>query len=119
MTQPFSTAKLDQVLSDRRSQNEQERQILLKKTKEWLTQNANQYGIDTVYIFGSVTRPYYFHQHSDIDLAVEEIEQNNFCLVISLLSTFVAREVDIIQLRKCHFADKIRQMGILWTATQK
>jgi predicted nucleotidyltransferase len=118
MIKTFSTSKLDQVLSDRSLKNEQDRQILLQKTKEWLNQNAHQYGMTSAYIFGSVTRPYRFHRRSDVDLAVETIDQDQFCLVISLLATFLEREVDLIQLKHCHFANKIRQTGILWIATQ-
>ncbi len=117
MPSSFSTDKLDQSISDRHLKFEQERQDLLKKIKQWLDQYGEQYGINCAYIFGSVTRPYHFHGKSDIDLAVETINQDKFCLVISLLSEYLEREVDVIQLRNCHFADRIRHTAILWTKT--
>ncbi len=34
---------------------------------------------------------------------------------ISILSYYLGREVDIILLKNCHFAHRIREEGILWT----
>jgi hypothetical protein len=113
----FSTSKLDQLISDRRLKNEQDRQFLLNKTKQWFNQYGKKYSIDRAYIFGSVTHPYHFSHQSDIDVAIENINLDDFFLVISLLSEHLEREVDLIQLKHCHFAEKIRQTGILWTAT--
>ena len=113
----FSTSKLDQILRDRREKCEQERQQLLQKTQAWLEEFACEYGIETAYIFGSVTRPYKFRQNSDVDLAVEEIDPIAHFSAISLLSAYLEREVDIIKLDSCHFAHRIRSTGILWKKT--
>ena len=114
---PFSTSRLDQILGDRRLQNEQERQILLKKTLNWLDKFGPEYGIQKAYIFGSLTQPQRFNTQSDIDIAVEQINLDDFFSVISLISEATEREVDVIELNKCHFANRIRQSGILWTRT--
>ncbi|MCX5964349.1 MAG: nucleotidyltransferase domain-containing protein [Cyanobacteria bacterium] len=114
---PFSTSKLDQVLGDRSLQNEKERQDLLQKVVEWLNKHGLQYRIQTAYIFGSLTQPQRFHQNSDIDIAVEQINADDFCAVIGFISEAMGRDVDIIELHKCHFGDRIRQTGIRWTAT--
>ncbi len=111
----FSTTKLDQIIGDRRLKLEQERQDLITKTQQWLDQFAPQYGIDKAYLFGSVTQPGKFHQNSDIDLAVEQINPDDYCTAISLLSAYLGREVDIIKLDNCHFSHRIRQSGVLWT----
>jgi predicted nucleotidyltransferase len=113
----FPTAKLDQAISDRRLKLEQERQKLLAKTLDWLNRFAINYGINKAYIFGSVIRREKFHQASDIDLAVEQINNQDYCTVISLLANYLEREVDIIKLDSCHFADRIREKGIIWTKT--
>lgn len=52
----FQTTYLDQVLANKRSQLEQERQNLLEKTIDWLDNYGSQYGIKQAYIFGSLTR---------------------------------------------------------------
>ena len=113
----FTTSKLDQILGDRSLQNERERQGLLRKVMKWLDEYGWQHGIQTAYIFGSLTRPQRFHQNSDIDIAVEQINPDDFFSVISLISEATEREVDVIELNKCHFANRIRQSGILWTRT--
>ncbi|MEL4894567.1 nucleotidyltransferase family protein [Crocosphaera sp. Alani8] len=117
MTNFFSSEKLDKIISDRRLKLEEERQITLKKTKEWLDKNGSEYGIKTAYIFGSVTHPNKFNQDSDVDVAVEEINLEKHFLAISFLATYLEREVDIIRLNQCHFAERIRQKGILWMKT--
>lgn len=111
------THRLDQILAEKRSQQEQERQFLLEKTRQWLNHNGTEYGIKTAYIFGSVTRPYRFRPQSDIDVAVEQINPDLFFQMISELYTKMGREVDVIELHKCHFSHKIREQGILWTKT--
>lgn len=111
----FQTSKLDQVLSDHALYNEQERQKLLLKTLNWLDKFGSQYGIQKAYVFGSVAEPRRFSPRSDIDIAVEQINPEHFFMIISLLSEALERDVDIIEINKCHFANQIRQTGIVWT----
>jgi len=113
----FSTSKLDQIISDRSLKLEQDRQEFIIKIKQWLDQFASEYGITQAYLFGSVTYPHKFRQNSDIDIAVEDIDIEKYCPAISLLSTYLERDVDLIKLDRCHFSDRIRQTGILWTKT--
>jgi uncharacterized protein len=114
---PFSTSRLDQILGDRDLQVEKERQQLLNKTLNWLDKFGPQYGIQKAYIFGSLIQSKRFNPQSDIDIAVEQINPDDFFSVISLISEATEREVDVIELNKCHFANRIRQSGILWTRT--
>jgi len=113
----FNTSKLDKILSDRISQNEQDRQKLLAKTLSWLDKFGLKYGIYKAFIFGSVTESHRFNQRSDVDIAVEQVNPEDFFMVISLLSEALEREVDVIEINKCHFANQIRQTGIVWIAT--
>ncbi len=112
----FDTSKLDQLLAHRSRRNETERQELLKKVLQWLNQHGTQYGIRKAYIFGSLTQAHQFHRNSDIDLAIEQTNPATFFSVIGYISEAMGRDVDLIQLDKCHFADRIRQAGIQWTA---
>ena len=113
----FSTTKLDLIIAEKRLKLETQRQSLMTKTCQWLDEFAIEYGITQAYIFGSVTRAGKFHHNSDIDLAVETINPEKHYLAISLLSTYLERDVDLIKLDSCHFAHRIRQTGILWTKT--
>ena len=114
----FPTPVLDARLAREKKQNEQDRQRLLQMTVDWLQENAARYGIDRGYVFGSVTERDRFTQHSDIDLAVNTHKTGNICALMGALSTNVNREVDLIPLDQCHFADKIRRIGLPWTANR-
>lgn len=111
----FKTTYLDQVLANQRSQLERERQNLLEKTIDWLDRYGSQYGIKEAYIFGSVIRKNQFTQESDIDIAVEIANAENFFSLIGLISEVTGRDVDLISLHNCHFANRIRERGIKWT----
>lgn len=111
----FKTSKLDQILENKRFQLESKRKYLLEKTLHWLDSYGSEYGIDSAYVFGSVTQPYRFTDNSDIDVAVTTIKPESYFLVISLLMTELETDVDVIQLHRCHFAEKIQKEGILWT----
>ena len=71
----FSTSKLDEILRDRREKCEQERKQLLQKTQAWLEEFASEYGIETAYIFGSVTRPHKFRQNRRLSLPTPNQDQ--------------------------------------------
>jgi len=43
-------------------------------------------------------------EDSGIDLAVEQIEPANFFNAISAFSRYLDREVDLVELKNCHFA---------------
>lgn len=111
----FNTRLLDEAIARRRERNEAERQETLAKVLDWLAENGQQFGIQQAYLFGSLTRPHRFHPQSDVDLAVESMEPEPFFMAIATLSEYLEREVDIVELKKCHFAQRIRDEGILWS----
>lgn len=113
MTLPFDTRLLDEVLVEQQENREQERQQVLQQVLDWLQRSGSHYGIDRAYLFGSVLRPGRFHEGSDVDLGVEVINSVKQIEAIAALSMTLLREVDIVDLRHCHFADRIRE-GLLW-----
>ncbi|MGB3789184.1 MAG: nucleotidyltransferase domain-containing protein [Phormidesmis sp.] len=112
----FSTHLLDARLAREKQQNEQIRQQLLQQTLDWLTANAQNYGISSGYLFGSVTVPNRFTQRSDVDLAIETYREGDIFALMSGMP--VVRDVDVVPLDQCHFAEKIRREGIAWTAKE-
>jgi len=114
MVKPFDTGLLDEVLVEQKERCEQERQQVLQQVLEWLEQWGSEYGIDSAYLFGSVTQPGRFHDHSDIDLGVETVNSVKQIEAIAALSMVLLRDVDIVDLRYCHFAHRIRETGLLW-----
>lgn len=112
---PFSTSLLDAKLAHQQAENEAIRQRLLAEALTWLQTHAATYGIRHGYLFGSVTTAGRFQRLSDIDLAIETLRGGQPFELMGMLSLQVNREVDLVPLDQCHFADKIRQAGVKWT----
>ncbi len=110
----FPTPLLDAKLARQKAVNEQLRQQILQMTLSWLGDHAACYGIRSGYIFGSVTLPGRFSDRSDVDLAVETHKTGDICALMGDLSMHINRDVDLIPLDQCHFADKIRRIGLTW-----
>ncbi len=115
MVSPFDTSLLDRILIERQQQRERERQQVLQQVLAWLQTSGVCYGIESAYLFGSVTQPGRFHENSDVDLGVEAINPVRQIDAIADLSMALLRDVDIVDLRRCHFAHRIREQGQLWT----
>lgn len=113
----FDTSVLDEAKIRRRIDNEQLRQQVLQTTLDFLDGFGSCQGPEYVIIFGSVIVPGRFHIQSDVDIAVEAVEPTLFFDLMSSLSIALGREVDLVDLSYCHFADQIRQKGMVWTKT--
>ena len=111
----FPTPLLDARLAREKEQNEADRQQLLASAIEWLRAHGETYGITHGYIFGSVTQSGRFTRTSDIDIAVDTWDTGNICGLMGYLSLHLNRDVDIVPLDQCHFADKIRRLGLAWS----
>jgi predicted nucleotidyltransferase len=111
---PFDTSVLDAALARRRANLEQQRQQLLAKALELLDELGPAYGIQQAYIFGSLAMPGRFDPRSDVDIAVEQIDPDRFFEAMGKFSSVLGRQVDLIELDKCHFANKIRRKGFRW-----
>ena len=114
----FPTPLLDARLAREKTQNEQIRQQLVQQTLDWLTENAQRYGVKRGYIFGSLTMPDRFTQRSDIDLVVETHKTGDICALMGGLSQIVLRDIDMVPLDQCDFAEKIRRTGLVWIAKE-
>lgn len=113
---PFDTHLLDEALAQRSVRLEEERQELYHKTVGALEQFHMAYAIRYAYIFGSVTRPHRFHEHSDIDIAIKTERPELLPEAIGRFSSFLQRDVDLINLDTAPFADRIQREGIQWKA---
>jgi predicted nucleotidyltransferase len=111
----FDTSIIDRTRARRRARQEEERQATLAKLLRLLDEHGAELDISQAYAFGSVTRPGRFQDDSDVDVAVERLDAAEFFDAMSLLSAGLGRRVDLVELRKCHFADRIRQRGLRWT----
>lgn len=113
----FDTVILDQAIADKQARDEEERLATLAQLLSILESVAGEYGIQRAYIFGSLVHPGRFRPDSDVDIAVEQELAANYFAVLARLVAALGREVDLIELSRCHFADKIRQEGLRWTSS--
>jgi predicted nucleotidyltransferase len=85
----------------------------------WLDKHGRSFGLKQLYVFGSLVHAGRFHDGSDVDVAVSELPDEQFFKFMAALSVELELDVDLIELDKCHFADKIQQEGILWTPSKE
>lgn len=114
----FPTPLFDQLLAERQTRWESERQTVLRAALEWLQLHGGDYGIKAGYVFGSVTQAGRFTEYSDVDLAIAHLGLGNCFGLMGALSLYLNREVDLVPLDQCHFADKIRREGIAWNVKE-
>jgi len=118
MTKPFKTTLLDQRLRQKQRENEKLRQQTLQRVLELLPQLATRYGFHRAYVFGSVTRKGRFRRYSDIDIAIEGLDDQQYFKFMADLYDRLEREVDVIQLEKHRLHEQIKETGIEWSKTK-
>lgn len=111
----FDTSVLDEAKARRFVENEKLRQQVLQMTLDFLDEFGVGYDLEKAVLFGSVLVSGRFHEQSDVDIAVEHVEPTVFFELMASLSMALGREVDLVDLGHCHFADQIRQKGMVWT----
>lgn len=72
------------------------------------------YKWDDLYIFGSAAKTERFGNASDIDIGIAGLDKFLHYRFIADLSRLIEREVDVVRLEDCSFAETIRTRGIRW-----
>ena len=108
----FSTEVLDRSLRKARSRREELRVRVLSDLQSAL--DASPVPLEHALMFGSVIVPGRFRLDSDVDVAVECIEPREYLALKSYLEGRLVREVDLVELDRCHFAESIRRNGVPW-----
>jgi predicted nucleotidyltransferase len=112
---PYDTSLLDKAIAEKRARWERERRIVLARVLRWLDEHSADFDLREAYVFGSVAGAGRFDDRSDVDVAVEQISAEGFFDLMAALSSELDRDVDLVELTKCHFAHRIRQEGVRWT----
>ncbi len=114
MIKPFKTTLLDQHLRKKQRENEEIRRQTLQRVLDMLPQLAAKYRFNRAYVFGSLTKRGRFRSYSDIDIAIEGLDNEDYFKVMADLSDRLGREVDVIQLEKHRLQKRIVESGIEW-----
>ena len=108
----FSTSLLYEIQKSRKEELEKKRRQILEQTIIEIRRVFNNSNVQEVYITGSIIIPYKFTSHSDIDIAVRGLSAVDYFPVLSRLEECLLRTIEIIELEKCRFSDKIISIGL-------
>ncbi|MEW5768011.1 MAG: nucleotidyltransferase domain-containing protein [bacterium] len=108
----FDFSVLEAGLKKKRELKEKERQDLLKHFIDVLANLREKYNLSEAFVFGSIVKPGRFIGNSDLDVAVKGLRNDRYFEFVTEISDKMSREVDVVELEKCRFAEKIRKEGI-------
>ena len=109
----FNTEVLDRALARKRREREALRLAVQARALKLLDESPVE--LDEAILFGSVVRSGRFSARSDVDLAVPDLEPRDFFTLMGHLEEGLEREIDLVPIDTCHFADSIRRTGLRWT----
>ncbi len=101
-----------EIIARKKEEREKERVQLLAITIESLKSLAPQFALQTACITGSLVQAGRFHSHSDIDIAVTGLNDSNYFSFMAAMQHLLPRQVEVTELDKCRFADKIIETGL-------
>lgn len=106
----FDISLWEKKLCREREKQEALRHEMLRRARTVLKNYFDDKKVSHVFITGSLLHKNTFRQHSDIDVAVEGF-QGDYFKIKSELEELLGRDVEIIELEKCRFANSIRERG--------
>jgi len=108
------TYLLDKFLEDKALRREELRLAIIDKTKDILKEASSLFDFREAYLFGTITKPYRFHEDSDVDIGFVGLKDEHFFSILAYISRNLQRDVDILQLENHRLKDKIMREGIPW-----
>jgi predicted nucleotidyltransferase len=111
---PFDISTWRRALQDNRRRRERQRIDALNQVNKAIEELSHTYQWDDLYIFGSAIRPERYYEFSDVDIGIEGLDKFLHYKFIADLSRLIEKEVDVVRLEDCSFADAIRTRGIRW-----
>lgn len=109
----FRTDVLDRAVREERRRRELARTAKLELLFTALPDAP--VAVQDAIVFGSLARPNAFTARSDIDIAVHRLPARDYMRLKTYLEDALVRDVDLVELESCRFADAIRRKGIRWT----
>lgn len=101
------------IVRERYRERERKRQETLERVRRLLKNFFKDKDVGSVYLFGSITIEGRFYDHSDVDVAIDHLPRDmDRWELESMLEELLQREIDLIILEKCRFAQKIKEKGL-------
>ena len=97
---------------DRKEKEEREnaRKKLLEEVIAVLKEEFKDSSVE-VYLVGSITRPFAFSSHSDVDIVLKNFNGDQFD-IWTKLEKIIGRSVEIILFETCHFQEFVLKDGL-------
>jgi len=102
------------VYQKKAEHRERIRKNKLRRTLEALKKLSNDVPFEEVYVFGSITHPGRFTEHSEIDFAFKNLPKEALLSVPGMLSDALERDVNVCRLEALPFQNKVLREGIQW-----
>ena len=87
---------------------------MINKILNALPELSEKYGFEQASLFGSLIRKGRFTKKSDIDIAVSGLPNEVYFKLLCELAEFLGREVDLVEIERLRFSEKILKGGIVW-----
>ena len=110
----FDISIWKRALTENRHARERQRLQTVDKVLNAIEHLSHTYQWDELYIFGSAVETDRFDKVSDIDIGIAGLDKFLHYRFIADLSGLFEKEVDVVRLEDCSFADAIRTRGIRW-----
>lgn len=111
MKSKYSVELWEKILKEKQEEREKRRLKALKSVIKTLKEYFKNKKINSVYLAGSILKEGFFYDFSDIDIVVEELKEDYFRTLCEL-EEILPYKVDLIELEKCPFREKILQKGL-------
>lgn len=109
---PFvDISRWEEKLAEEYRQRETARQEILAAAIAALAKYFRRKRVRRVYLIGSVLREGKYYPFSDLDIAVEGLEEDYFETLVQL-EDLLDRNVDLIEMESCRFQQEIRERGL-------
>ncbi|MGO8881869.1 MAG: nucleotidyltransferase family protein [Desulfomonilaceae bacterium] len=110
----FDFSIWERNLARKEEEHEKLRQTVLVRLDEALKVLSEKYHWHKAFIFGSVTREGAFNDGSDVDIGIEGLDPLDHYAFVAAISGLLERDVDVVLLEECGFADRIKEKGLKW-----
>ncbi len=111
MTPTADISLWEATLAEKYRQREALRQQILADTIEALKKYFRRKRVRKVYLTGSILREGKYYPFSDLDIAVEGLEEDYWETLVQL-EDLLDKNVDLIELESCRFKQEILERGL-------
>lgn len=111
MKSTYSVELWEKLLAERIEEREKIRLKVLESVIKLLKGYFKDKKITSLYLTGSIVKEGFFYDFSDLDIVVEELKEDYFRTLCEL-EEILPRRVDLIELEKCPFKEKLLQNSI-------